>query len=72
MTPCRVTSGGRYRRAISAAWRTRSEVLLGERPRLVAISVHLMLRAEGLSGFYPTVVLPLCEIRGSCFRAAGA
>ena len=37
-------------------WRERIEVMLGRFPRLLAVSVHNKLGAEGFEGSYPTVV----------------
>ena len=60
------------RRVMTAAWRSRIEVLLGSHPRLLATSVHNRLRAEGFCGSYPTVVRAVRDIRGPRFRAAAA
>ena len=60
------------RRVMIAAWRARIEVLLGNHPRLLAVSVHNKLRAEGFCGSYPTVVRAVRDIRGPRFVAAAA
>ena len=60
------------RRVMTAGWRSRIEVLLGNHPRLLATSVHNRLRAEGFCGSYPTVVRAVRDIRGPRFRAAAA
>ena len=41
-------------------------------PRLLAVSVHNKLRAEGFDGSYPTVVRAVRDIRGPRFTAAKA
>ena len=60
------------RRVMTAARRSRIEVLLGSHPRPLATSVHNRLRAEGFCGSYPTVVRAVRDIRGPRFRAAAA
>lgn len=54
------------------AWRGRIEMMLGKFPRLLAVSVHNKLRAEGFEGSYPTVVRAVRDVRGPRFRAADA
>ncbi len=53
-------------------WRTRIEVMLEDFPRLLAVSVHDRLVAEGFVGSYPTVVRAVRDVRGPRFRAADA
>lgn len=53
-------------------WRTRIEVMLEKFPRLLAVSVHHKLIAEGFAGSYPTVVRAVRDVRGPRFRAANA
>lgn len=60
------------RRVMNARWRARVETLLGAHPRLLAISVHHKLVAEGFEGSYPTVARAVREVRGPRFRAAAA
>ena len=55
---------------LNARWRARIESLIGAYPRLLGISVHNKLRAEGFGGGYSTVTRALREIRGPRFRAA--
>jgi len=50
-------------------WRARIGVMLEDSPRLLAVSVHDRLVAEGFEGSYPTVVR---DLRGPRFRAADA
>ena len=56
------------RRVMTAAWRARIETLLGAYPRLLAVSVHNKLGAEGFEGSYPTVVRAVRDVRGPRFR----
>lgn len=58
------------RRVMTEAWRNRIEVLLGKHERLLAISIHNKLRAEGFTGSYPTVARAVRDVRGPRFRAA--
>jgi transposase len=60
------------RRTLTAAWRSRIETLLGTYPRLLAVSVHHKLQAEGFEGSYPTVVRAVRSVRGPRFRPAAA
>jgi hypothetical protein len=60
------------RRMMTSPWRSRIETLLGTYPRLLAVSVHHKLRAEGFDGSYPTVVRAVRDVRGPRFRAAAA
>jgi transposase len=60
------------RRVLTAAWQSRIETLLGTYPRLLAVSVHHKLRAEGFEGSYPTVVRAVRGVRGPRFRAGAA
>jgi transposase len=60
------------RRVLAAVWQARIETLLGSYPRLLAVSVHHELRAEGFEGSYPTVVRAVRDVRGPRFRAAAA
>lgn len=60
------------RRVMNARWRTRVETLLNKYPRLLAISVHHKLRAEGFEGSYATVVRAVRDLRGPRFRPAAA
>ncbi len=53
-------------------WRTRIEVMLEKFPRLLAVSVHNKLAAEGFEGSYPTVVRAVRDVRGPRFRATDA
>lgn len=53
-------------------WRARVEALLAAHPRLLAVSVHNKLRAEGFCGSYPTVARAVRDVRGPRFRAAAA
>lgn len=58
------------RRVMTSRWRARVGSLLGTYPRLLAVSVHHKLRAEGYTGSYPTVVRAVRDVRGPRFRAA--
>lgn len=51
-------------------WRGRVEKLIGDHPRLLGVSVHERLKAEGFEGGYSTVTDVLREIRGPRFRPA--
>ncbi|MBS1849226.1 MAG: IS21 family transposase [Actinobacteria bacterium] len=53
-------------------WCSRIESLLESFPRLLAVSVHNRLQAEGFTGSYPTVVRAVRDIRGPRFVAADA
>lgn len=53
-------------------WRSRIDTMLEAHPRLLAVSVHNKLRAEGFGGSYPTVVRAVRDIRGPRFTAANA
>lgn len=53
-------------------WRSRISSMLDTYPRLLAVSVHNKLRAEGFEGSYPTVVRAVRDIRGPRFRTADA
>ena len=53
-------------------WRSRITSMLEAYPRLLAVSVHNKLRAEGFDGSYPTVVRAVRDIRGPRFTAAKA
>ena len=47
---------------MNARWKERIEVLIGVYPRLLGISVHNKLRAEGFRGGYSTVTRELRAI----------
>jgi transposase len=51
-------------------WRNRIISMLGDHPRLQAISVHDLLLVEGFDGSYPTVVRAVRNIRGPRFKTA--
>ncbi len=51
-------------------WRSRIDALLEAHPRLLSISVHNKLRADGFDGSYPTVVRAVRDNRGPRFKAA--
>ncbi len=53
-------------------WRSRIDTMLETYPRLLAISVHNKLRADGFDGSYPTVVRAVRDNRGPRFKAANA
>lgn len=53
-------------------WRSKIVSMLETHPRLLAVSVHNKLSAEGFVGSYPTVVRAVRDIRGPRFRAANA
>lgn len=57
---------------MNARWRARTSELIGKYPRLLGISVHNKLRAEGFTGGYSTVTRVLRELRGPRFKAAAA
>ena len=57
-------------RVMTSWWRERIRGLLKEHPRLLAVSVHNKLCAEGFEGSYPTVVRAVRDVRGPRFRAA--
>ncbi len=57
---------------MNARWKERIEGLIGTYPRLLGISVHNKLHAEGFEGGYSTVTRELRTIRGPRFRAADA
>jgi len=53
-------------------WRSRIDALLEAYPRLLAVSVHNKLCADGFDGSYPTVVRAVRDNRGPRFKAANA
>ena len=53
-------------------WRDSIGVLLGAHPRMLSISVHNKLRADGFDGSYPTVVRAVRDVRGPRFKAANS
>ncbi|MGE0000432.1 MAG: IS21 family transposase [Ilumatobacteraceae bacterium] len=55
---------------MNARWRQRVAELIETYPRLLGVSVHNKLRAEGFAGGYSTVTRELREIRGARFKAA--
>jgi transposase len=55
---------------MNARWKERVAALIGAYPRLLGISVHNKLGAEGFGGGYSTVTRELRAIRGPRFRAA--
>jgi transposase len=57
---------------MTAEWRSKIDSLLEAYPRLLAVSVHNKLRADGFVGSYPTVVRAVRDVRGPRFRAANA
>lgn len=57
---------------MNARWKERVATLIDSYPRLLGISVHNKLRAEGFGGGYSTVTRELRTIRGPRFRAADA
>lgn len=63
---------GDDRRVMDSRWRARLVALLVAHPRLLGVSVHNKLRAEGFTGSYPTVVRAVRDVRGPRFRAAAA
>jgi len=59
-------------KVMDAHWKERVALLLRAHPRLLAVSVHNRVRAEGFTGSYPTVVREVRAFRGPRFRAASA
>jgi transposase len=57
---------------MNARWKERIANLIGSYPRLLGVSVHNKLVAEGFEGGYSTVTRELRELRGPRFRAADA
>lgn len=57
---------------MNAYWKERTALLIAKFPRLLGISVHNKLTADGFTGSYPTVTRELRSIRGPRFRAAEA
>ena len=55
---------------MNAFWKERVATLIGAYPRLLGISVHNKLHADGFTGGYSTVTRELRAIRGPRFRAA--
>jgi transposase len=55
---------------MNARWRRRIVELIETYPRLLGVSVHNKLRAEGFAGGYSTVTRVLREVRGPRFRPA--
>ena len=55
---------------MTAVWRERLVELIEAHPRLLGVSVHDRLKAEGFTGGYSTVTDTLREIRGPRFRPA--
>jgi transposase len=53
-------------------WRSKIDTMLECHPRLLAVSVHNKLRADGFDGSYPTVVRAVRDNRGPRFKAANA
>ena len=53
-------------------WRTKIDTMLEAHPRLLSISVHNKLNADGFDGSYPTVVRAVRDNRGPRFKAANA
>ena len=53
-------------------WRSKIDALLEAHPRLLSISVHNKLTADGFDGSYPTVVRAVRDVRGPRFNAANA
>lgn len=53
-------------------WRSKIDTMLEAHPRLLAISIHNKLMAEGFDGSYPTVVRAVRDTRGPRFKAANA
>jgi transposase len=53
-------------------WRSRIDALLEAHPRLLSVSVHNKLCADGFDGSYPTVVRAVRDNRGPRFKAANA
>jgi transposase len=59
-------------RVMNTFWKERISTLITAYPRLLGISVHNKLAAEGFRGGYSTVTRELRSIRGPRFRAAAA
>lgn len=57
---------------MNAHWKERVAVLVAKFPRLLGVSVHNKLQAEGFTGGYSTVTRELRAVRGPRFRAAEA
>jgi len=55
---------------MNAHWQERIATLIGAYPRLLGVSVHNKLRAEGFAGSYPTVTRELRRQRGPRFSPA--
>lgn len=55
---------------MTGEWRERLEKLIEDHPRLLGVSVHERLKAQGFTGGYSTVTDTLREIRGPRFRPA--
>jgi hypothetical protein len=55
---------------MNTRWKERIATLIGAYPRLLGISVHNKVQAEGFTGGYSTVTRELRAIRGPRFRAA--
>lgn len=55
---------------MNAHWKERTRLLIRDHPRLLGISVHNKLRAEGFAGSYPTVIRELRALRGPRFSPA--
>jgi len=53
-------------------WRQKIDTMLEAHPRLLSVSVHNKLRADGFDGSYPTVVRAVRDNRGPRFKAANA
>ncbi len=53
-------------------WRTKIDTMLEAHPRLLSISVHNKLNADGFDGSYPTVVRAVRDNRGPRFKSANA
>ena len=53
-------------------WRSKIDTMLEAHPRLLSISVHNKLNADGFDGSYPTVVRAVRDNRGPRFTAANA
>lgn len=53
-------------------WRTKIDSMLEAHPRLLSISIHNKMSAEGYDGSYPTVVRAVRDNRGPRFKAANA
>lgn len=49
-------------------WRSKIDALLEAHPRLLSISVHNKLNADGFDGSYPTVVRAVRDNRGPRFK----